>query len=147
MSYIDPNGSSLNTITQDRVSRPYADFDTKDGPGPQLMTAATLTGDTIYNRSGEELGKLDEVMLDIDGGRIAYGVMKSGGFLGLGGKLFAIPWTALELDTTRHALVMDAPKERFENAPGFDKGHWPSMADAQWHRDVHAHYHAPGFWE
>lgn len=151
MSYIDPNGTLIESPLDDTsayASSTYSDGFKDAGPGPRLMTAATLTGNTVYNRSGDELGKIDEIMLDVGGGRIAYAVMKSGGFLGLGGKLFAVPWTALQLDTERHAFVMDAPRERFEDAPGFDKDHWPDVADdAQWHRDVHAHYRTPGFWE
>ena len=99
------------------------------------MTAATLTGNTVVNTADETLGKIEEIMLDVPGGRIAYAVMSSGGFLGLGEKLFAIPWGALTLDTNRECFVLDARAETFENAPGFDKDHWPTQAgDLQWHR-------------
>ena len=86
------------------------------GPGPELMTAATLTGNTVVNTADETLGKIEEIMLDVPGGRIAYAVMSSGGFLGLGEKLFAIPWGALTLDTNRECFVLDARAETFENA-------------------------------
>jgi sporulation protein YlmC with PRC-barrel domain len=117
------------------------------GPGPQLMTASTLTGDKVINRSGQTLGDIDEIMLDVPRGRIAYAVMASGGFLGMGEKLFAIPWNALTLDTDRHCFVLDVSKEHFENAPGFDKDHWPSAASEDWHREVHAYYRTPLYWE
>ena len=114
------------------------------GPGPELMTASTLTGDKVVNTADETLGKIEEIMLDVPSGRIAYAVMSSGGFLGLGEKLFAIPWGALTLDTNRECFVLDARTETFENAPGFDKDNWPTQAgDVQWHRDVHAHYGLP----
>ena len=121
--------------------------DDDSGPGPQLMTAATLTGDKVINRSGQTLGDIDEIMLDVPRGRIAYAVMASGGFLGMGEKLFAIPWHALTLDTDRHCFVLDVSKEHFENAPGFDKDHWPSTASEDWHREVHAYYRTPLYWE
>jgi sporulation protein YlmC with PRC-barrel domain len=117
------------------------------GPGPQLMTASTLTGDKVVNRAGETLGDIDEIMLDVPRGRIAYAVMASGGFLGMGEKLFAIPWHALTLDTDRHCFVLDVSKEHFENAPGFDKDQWPSTASEDWHREVHAYYRTPLYWE
>lgn len=117
------------------------------GPGPRLMTASTLTGDKVINRSGETLGDIDEIMLDVPRGRIAYAVMSAGGVLGVGEKLFAIPWQALVLDTDRHCFVLDVPKERFKDAPGFDKDHWPEQADEQWHRDLHAYYGAAVYWE
>lgn len=117
------------------------------GPGPHLMTASTLTGDKVVNRSGQTLGDIDEIMLDVPRGRIAYAVMASGGFLGMGEKLFAIPWSALTLDTDRHCFVLDVSKEHFENAPGFDKDHWPSAASEDWHREIHAYYRTPLYWE
>lgn len=117
------------------------------GPGPQLMTASTLTDNKVVNRAGETLGEIDEIMLDVPRGRIAYAVMSSGGVLGMGEKLFAIPWNALTLDTDRHCFVLDAAKEHFDDAPGFDKDHWPSAADEEWHREVHSHFRTPIYWE
>lgn len=122
-------------------------YDDSSGPGPQLMTAATLTGDKVLNREGETLGKIDDIMLDVGRGRIAYAVMSNGGFLGAGEKLFAIPWHALTLDTDRHCFVLDVAKQHFDNAPGFDKDHWPSGPGDEWHREVHAYYRTPLYWE
>lgn len=123
--------------------------DDHSGPGPELLTASTLTGNEVFNRNNDKLGKIDEIMLDVQSGRIAYAVLASGTFLGMGGKLFAIPWSSLLLDADRKCFVLEADKSQFEEAPGFDKDHWPNYAsDSQWHRDVHAHYHAPrNFWE
>jgi sporulation protein YlmC with PRC-barrel domain len=117
------------------------------GPGPRLMTAGTLTGDKIVNREGATLGTVEEIMLDVPRGRVAYAVMSAGGLLGVGQKLFAIPWHALVLDTDRRCFILDAAVERFKEAPGFDKDHWPEQADEQWHRDLHAYYRAPLYWE
>jgi sporulation protein YlmC with PRC-barrel domain len=122
-------------------------YENTSGPGPRLMTAGTLSGDKVVNRKGETLGDIDDIMLDVPRGRIAYAVMASGGFLGMGEKLFAIPWHALTLDTDRHCFVLDVAKEHFRNAPGFDKDHWPSNADDEWHREVHAYYRTPLYWE
>jgi sporulation protein YlmC with PRC-barrel domain len=88
------------------------------GPGPRLMTASTLEGDSVVNAVGEDLGKIEEIMLDVPLGRIAYAVLSFGGFLGIGNRLFAIPWHVLELDPLNHRFVMDVSRERLENAPG-----------------------------
>lgn len=118
------------------------------GPGPRLMTASTLTGDEVVNLAGETLGKITEIMLDVPAGRIAYAVMSSGGFLGMGDRLFALPWSAMTLDTDRKCFVMDADKARFDDAPGFDKDHWPSEADFEVLKpQVHAYWGARGYWE
>src|SRR3982074_3029198 len=100
-----------------------------DGPGPEIMDAATLIGDSVVNSSGEDLGKIEAIMLDVTSGRIAYAVLSFGGFLGMGAKLFAIPWPALALDAGEKRFVLGVSKDRLENAPGFDKDHWPAMAD------------------
>jgi hypothetical protein len=79
-------------------------------------------------------------MVDMRTGAIAYAVMSSSRFLGLGEKLFAVPWQALALDTRHKRFTMDIPKERIQNAPGFDTDHWPNMADTGWMGEVHAYY-------
>jgi sporulation protein YlmC with PRC-barrel domain len=119
----------------------------KGGPGPRLMTAGTLEGNKVVNLQGETLGEIRAIMLDVPRGRIAYAVMSSGGLLGVGDKLFALPFSALTLDTDRKCFVIDAPKEKVENAPGFDKDHWPDGADMTWQRAVHTHYDRPPYWE
>ena len=117
------------------------------GPGPRVMAASTLEGDDVVNSAGDKLGTLDEIMLDVPSGRIAYGVLSSGGFLGIGDKLFAIPWRALTLDADNECFILDVSKERLEEAPGFDKDNWPSMADESWAREVHTYYRARPYWE
>ena len=73
--------------------------------------------------------------------------MSFGGFLGIGSKLFAIPWSALTLDTTNQRFILDASKEQLEAALGFDKDHWPTMADRTWATDIHAYYDVPPYWD
>ena len=117
-----------------------------NGPGPDVMNAASLTGDDVVNAAGENLGKIEAIMLDVTSGRIAYAVLSFGGFLGMGGKLFAIPWSALVLDARHKRFVFDVSKERLEAAPGFDKDHWPSMADRAWATSVHDYYEVAPYW-
>ena len=74
---------------------------------PTLFGARTFLGDEVYNQSEDRLGKLKEFMLDLHSGRICYAVMSSGGFLGVGEKLFAIPWRALTLDAENACFVLD----------------------------------------
>lgn len=118
------------------------------GPGPRLMTASTLEGDPVINLAGETLGKIDEIMLDVPTGRVAYAVMSSGGFLGMGDKLFALPWRTLTLDPVRKCFVLDADKQRFEQAPGFDKDHWPSLSEVDgMGLEVASYWGSAVYWE
>ena len=94
-----------------------------------VLTASTLKGDKVVNHKGEDLGKIEEIMLDLDHGRIAYAVLSFGGFLGMGDKLFAIPWQAFAVDTAQKRLILNTKKELLEKATGFDKSNWPNMAD------------------
>ena len=116
------------------------------GPGPEVMAADTLEGDKVVNPKGEDLGTIEDIMIDVQRGHVAYAVMSCGGFLGTGDKLFAIPWNALTLDADRHCFVLDADRERFERAPGFDKDHWPSMASNEWGAQVHEFYGVRPYW-
>jgi sporulation protein YlmC with PRC-barrel domain len=120
---------------------------TADGPGPEVMAASTLDGDKILCIEGEEVGKVKEIMLDVQSGMVAYVVMSSGGFLGIGDKLLAIPWSALTLDTDRKCFLLDMPAERVKSAPGFDKDHWPLMADPAWATSLHEYYGREPYWD
>jgi sporulation protein YlmC with PRC-barrel domain len=110
------------------------------GPGPQLMGADTLIGNDVYNFEDEDIGDIKEIMLDVASGNIAYAVLSFGSFLGLGEKLFAVPWSALKLDTENKRFQLNITKERLQNAPGFDKDDWPNLADQTWANDIHSYY-------
>lgn len=114
--------------------------DTAHGPGPHLMGADTLVGNDVYNKASEDIGDIKEIMLDMRTGRVSYAVLSFGGFLGMGEKLFAVPWDALKLDTDKKRFVLDVDKERLSSAPGFDKSKWPDMADETWENSIHAYY-------
>jgi len=114
--------------------------DARRGPGPEIMGAETLVGNDVYNQEDENLGDIKEIMLDMRSGRVGYAVLSFGGFLGMGEKLFAVPWNALELDTENKRFVLNVLKDRLKDAPGFDKDHWPNMADQAWVREIHSYY-------
>ena len=110
------------------------------GPGPELMGAETLLGNDVYNLKDEDLGDIKEIMLDMRTGRVSYAVLSFGGFLGMGEKLFAVPWSALTLDTANKRFTLDVEKERLETAPGFNPDSWPNMADTTWEKSIHDYY-------
>lgn len=114
--------------------------DQRCGPGPELMSAHSLRGEDVYNRNSEELGTVKEIMIDMRSGKVAYAVMAFGGFLGMGDKLFAVPWKALTLDTENKHFILNIDKEQLEDAPGFDKDHWPDMADPIWAKAIYSYY-------
>ena len=113
---------------------------TQGGPGPSLMGADTLIGNDVYNTADESLGTIKELMIEMSTGKIGYAVLSYGGFLGMGDRLFAVPWQALKLDTQNKRFTLNVSKDQLKNAPGFDKDHWPAMADTSWASDVHKFY-------
>jgi sporulation protein YlmC with PRC-barrel domain len=114
--------------------------DVRRGPGPEVMGAGTLVGNDVYNDKDEDLGDIKEIMLDMRTGRVGYAVLSFGGFLGMGEKLFAVPWDALTLDTKNKRFVLKLEKDRLKGAPGFDKDKWPDMADQSWASEIHSYY-------
>lgn len=108
--------------------------------GDMLLSASTITGDEVCNMQDEKLGKIQDLMLDITEGKIRYAVLASGGFLGMGDRLFAVPWKALKQDKENKRFMLDVDVERLKNAPGFDKDQWPNMADTTWTSTVESYY-------
>jgi len=110
------------------------------GPGPRLMGANTLIGNSVCNLENEDIGEIKEIMLNVANGNIEYAVLAFGSFLGMGEKLFAVPWGALKLDTDHKRFLLNITKERLKNAPGFDKDRWPDLADRTLSNDLHSYY-------
>ena len=112
----------------------------------QVLSATTIIGTGVTNSDGEELGSIEELMLDPECGDIAYAVVKFGGFLGMGEKLFAIPWKAFSLSLHDKKAILQVPRERLQQAEGFDKDAWPNMADETWAEQVHEYYGYEPYW-
>lgn len=107
----------------------------------KVMGCSTLTGDAVRNPEGEDLGKIEEIMLDVPTGSIAYAVLSFGGFLGIGDKLFAVPWDALVLNEDSKCFVLNVSKDRLKDAPGFDKNNWPDMSAPEFGGKIYDYYH------
>lgn len=104
------------------------------------LSATSLIGDDVRNASGEDLGKIEDLMIDVSDGSVEYAVLTFGGVLGMGNKLFAVPMKAMSLDINDKCFVLNVEQGRLENSPGFDKDNWPDMANAEWRQSIHSHY-------
>ena len=113
-----------------------------------VALSSKLIGESVINRRNEDIGKIHELVIDATDGRMAYAVLSFGGFLGMGNKLFAMPWRAFEFSSTENKLVLDVDKEKLEAAPGFDPdAKWPDFADRSWGATIHNYYGYPTYWE
>jgi sporulation protein YlmC with PRC-barrel domain len=113
----------------------------------RVLSASTLAGDRVRNSAGEDLGKVHEIMIDIPSGQVAYAVLSFGGFLGMGDKLFALPWKTLTVDEDEKCFVLNIDRQKLESAPGFDKDNWPDMADAVWGTAIFSYYGTRPYWQ
>jgi sporulation protein YlmC with PRC-barrel domain len=122
-------------------------------PATDIVKLSEIIGMTVENPQRDNLGEITDVVVDPSNGNVAYAVLAAGGFLGLGEKYFAIPWGAFQPmadsddkgDVKR--LILDADKDRLQNAPGFDKDNWPDMANPEWGQTVHTYYGQQDYWQ
>jgi len=111
------------------------------------VKATSIIGSNVFNPNGDSFGEVKEVVLDPHSGRVAYVVVSFGGFLTMGEKLFAIPFSSFKYSKNKNEYILDIPKDRLEKAPGFDSKEWPSMADEKWNRDIYTYYDRSPYWE
>jgi sporulation protein YlmC with PRC-barrel domain len=104
------------------------------------LTSSSITGDRVENRKGEKLGTIDNLMINIETGEVEYAVLQFGSFLGMGGRLFAIPFKALKLDPVREIFILNKEKQYLEKMPGFDQAHWPDTNDHTYFNDVDTYW-------
>ena len=105
-----------------------------------VLSASSLSTDKVKNLEGEDLGKIEDLMIDLKSGRVAYAVVSFGGGFMHSGKLLAIPWASLKVDQGDKKVFLNVSKETLESAEGFDKDNWPDMADPAFQAKTFGHY-------
>ncbi len=114
---------------------------------PEFLSATTIMSDHVMNPADQELGTITDLMIDLEAGRVAYAVLSVGDFLGLGGKLVAIPWPMLSVDASRECFVLDVSQELLEEAPGIGDEAWPDYTPSHaWLARIYDHYGADRYW-
>jgi sporulation protein YlmC with PRC-barrel domain len=109
--------------------------------GAQNLTEALLSGQKVLgykveNPRGEGLGRVEDIMLRVEGGQVAYVVVSFGRVLSLRNKLFAFPWSALHVDSPKKKIILNLDRQTLAKARGLDKDQWPSSADSSWETRV-----------
>ena len=118
----------------------------KNGDKPSVLSAGSIKGTDVINPEGENIGKVHELMIDLDYGKVSYAVLQFGGFMGLGDKLFAIPWEAFGINTKENEFILNVDKETLKNAEGFDKDNWPETANYTWLDETYGYYGYDPYW-
>jgi hypothetical protein len=111
-----------------------------------LISAAKVTGTSVYNTDGELLGEIHDIMLDKRSGRIAYAVMSFGGFLGIGERYHPLPWATLKYDTRQGGYVVGLTVDQLKGAPTFAADELPTWGDRAYETRIHDYYKAAPYW-
>jgi sporulation protein YlmC with PRC-barrel domain len=93
-----------------------------------VVKSAEVVGYTVKNSAKENLGKIEEIVIDKVSGQVRYVALSFGGILGLGDKLFAFPWKSISYSPQEECFILNVDKEQLNEADGFDKENWPNMA-------------------
>jgi len=113
----------------------------------EVVKSKEVIGVSVKNKAGENLGEIYEIILDKHKGYARYVVLSFGGFLGIGDKLFALPWEVISYNPEEECFILNIDKEKLKNAPGFDKNNWPNMADQTWGKNIYNYYGIRPYWE
>jgi hypothetical protein len=111
-----------------------------------LIAGDKVSGTTVYDRSGENIGEIYDVMIDKVSGRVAYAVMSFGGFLGMGESYHPIPWPLLKYDPSMGGYVVNLTKTQLEGAPSYTAGTDPGWGNRTYDQKVYGYYDAAPYW-
>ena len=136
-----------NGFAQEKKKPVAGDIAAKTAKGQQInaFMVEKIIGSKVINMKGETLGKIENLVVDIDTGRIVYAVLESGGFLGIGDKLFPVPWVSLAALPSEGIFFLNQSKEQMEKAPAFEKDKLPNVGDMHWGEGILKHYGVPGY--
>ena len=118
-----------------------------DNKTVRALSTSSLNGTQVVNPQGEDLGHVEDMMIDLNSGHILYTVLSFGGILGIGNKLFAVPFESFIVDQNREVFVLNIDKDRLEDAPGFDKDNWPQHSDRSFQTEVYTYYNVDPYWD
>jgi sporulation protein YlmC with PRC-barrel domain len=103
---------------------------------------ATLLNSRVRNSAGEDLGKIEDVVIDAETGSIRYAILSFNGVGGMGNKLFPVPWSFLSRSPSGDYLL-NLDKRKLERAPAFTRDRWADPSDPAWQRDIQNYYGIP----
>nr|WP_210485469.1 PRC-barrel domain-containing protein [Microvirga antarctica] len=114
--------------------------------GDPMIGSDRVEGTTVYDPSGNDIGKIKRLMIEKMSGRVTYAVMSFGGFLGMGEEEHTIPWNKLNYDTTLGGYRTDITEEQLKGAPSFYREDDYRWSDRDRERELHDYWRAPYYW-
>ncbi|MDR3533817.1 MAG: PRC-barrel domain-containing protein [Rhodopila sp.] len=121
--------------------------DDTTNPSAHLIAARQIQGTSVFSPALEKLGSVEDVMIDRASGRIAYAVLRFGGFLGIGDHYYPLPWEKLSYSPEMGGYITDIGRDVLQGAPSYPDEAAASWDDKAWSRDVYAYYGVRPFWD
>ncbi|HZD42696.1 MAG TPA: PRC-barrel domain-containing protein [Methanomicrobiales archaeon] len=90
-----------------------------------LLSNESIVGTIVRDPDDLDLGSIKELIIDISTGRITYAILSHGGILGVGEKLFAIPWDALGVRADERVFTLNIRLDELNRSSGIDRDEWP----------------------
>ncbi len=112
-------------------------------PNHSMISSNDVEGTAVHDLQGRNIGSIDHLMIDKISGRVLYGVLSFGGFLGLGHSHYPIPWEVLSWDKSLGGFRTDITVEQLKDAPQFSDDSW---GDRNWEKSLHSYYDVPPYW-
>jgi len=135
---------SVEKARNEEIVRNAETTTTASGRNPNgighVQKASKLMGAPVKNMQNEKLGKVENMLVDLPAGRIVAVVVSSGGFLGMGDELSAIPPTAMRVTADSNDLQLDTSKETLTAAPHFKSNQWPDFREPTYTSSVYSAY-------
>ena len=112
-------------------------------PEFNMISSEDVEGTTVYDPNGNEIGKVDHLMIDKISGQVRYAIMSFGGFLGLGHSHYPLPWSSITYDKGRNGYTTNVTEQQLRDAPEFSDDSWK---DRDWETRMHRHYNVQPYW-
>lgn len=114
---------------------------------PKVVSIIEVSKNSVTNQNGENLGKVEDIMVDIDCSRIAFAVISSGGLFSRETRLYAVPWDAFSVSLHDKRFILNVTKETMSNAPSFSKNNFPDLTSLTWLKEIYRYYGYEPYWE
>jgi hypothetical protein len=111
-----------------------------------LIGSDKVEGTAVYGADQKKIGSIERVMIDKTSGKVAYGVLSFGGFMGMGEDYYPVPWSTLKYDTNLGGYRVNLSEDQLKKAPKYSRS-----TDWNWNREndrrVYDYYRTDPYWQ
>jgi hypothetical protein len=119
---------------------------TGSGTSTSLIDSKRVEGTDLFDPAGKHIGSIKRLVLDKVSGRVVYTVASFGGFLGIGGDEYTVPWNKLNYDTSLGGYITDITEAQLRNSPDFGLNNDDDWFNRDDERLLNDYYESPYYW-